>query len=410
MHTYHYFLLSTVLFVTGTGFRLYQTPFYYFLRDFPGTNTLHTLFVNFALASLFFVTELLYLLLFRGLSSAERNSLKSVLELVSFDLLLTLSFHFQSLSAKVVWAAALHLSAVFLHFVFVFRADAYIKEQHEHRRREVARRLSLAFFVLLATDLFVLWLRFRAGPLFVFSVRVFFFFEHLSLLVLLLAARAKHAVVCFDEAVADGLGWPHKFFALFVIDLARLVCEVCIESCLFFALVAAGRIPLQVVRKLYATAMRANQKVREFVRHAALIRQTERSFEDIDLRGENALDKNCPICFEEVDQAKVLPCGHFFHLACLRRWLETGKECPVCRADIATALSTNRRNLSRIRAEQLLRRVDVTVAKDVLAAVRAIEANTATVQRLLWEKENELALLRELNRSLVDTQKMLRGR
>ena len=43
----------------------------------------------------------------------------------------------------------------------------------------------------------------------------------------------------------------------------------------------------------------------------------------------------CAICKEPMGSAKVLPCGHIFHLPCLRSWLEQGEHgnytCPLCR-------------------------------------------------------------------------------
>ena len=43
----------------------------------------------------------------------------------------------------------------------------------------------------------------------------------------------------------------------------------------------------------------------------------------------------CAICKDSMKSAKVLPCGHMFHLPCLRSWLEQGEHgnytCPLCR-------------------------------------------------------------------------------
>mmetsp|Transcript_11363 Transcript_11363/g.27967 ORF Transcript_11363/g.27967 Transcript_11363/m.27967 type:complete len:389 (+) Transcript_11363:93-1259(+) len=48
---------------------------------------------------------------------------------------------------------------------------------------------------------------------------------------------------------------------------------------------------------------------------------------------------SCPICREDFklcssdgdDKATELPCGHLFHLSCLRPWLEKQSVCPMCR-------------------------------------------------------------------------------
>ncbi len=47
---------------------------------------------------------------------------------------------------------------------------------------------------------------------------------------------------------------------------------------------------------------------------------------------------SCAICREELTKAKVLPCGHLFHLVCLRDWLDQSPTCPICRRPVtATA-------------------------------------------------------------------------
>lgn len=46
--------------------------------------------------------------------------------------------------------------------------------------------------------------------------------------------------------------------------------------------------------------------------------------------------KECVICMNPVPlkphSARMLtPCGHFFHEACLTRWMEVKMDCPTCR-------------------------------------------------------------------------------
>ncbi|XP_063443295.1 RING finger protein 145-like [Mytilus trossulus] len=42
----------------------------------------------------------------------------------------------------------------------------------------------------------------------------------------------------------------------------------------------------------------------------------------------------CPICFQEMEEAKVTPCAHLFHESCLQKWLNTRLICPVCQLQI----------------------------------------------------------------------------
>ncbi len=49
------------------------------------------------------------------------------------------------------------------------------------------------------------------------------------------------------------------------------------------------------------------------------------------------LEKNsddCAICWDHMDAARKLPCGHLFHNSCLRSWLEQDTSCPTCRTSL----------------------------------------------------------------------------
>ncbi|XP_068535553.1 RING finger protein 145-like isoform X2 [Anas acuta] len=46
-------------------------------------------------------------------------------------------------------------------------------------------------------------------------------------------------------------------------------------------------------------------------------------------------DDVCAICFQDMQVAVVTPCGHFFHGACLRKWLYVQDTCPMCHQGVA---------------------------------------------------------------------------
>lgn len=59
---------------------------------------------------------------------------------------------------------------------------------------------------------------------------------------------------------------------------------------------------------------------------------------------------NCAICWEKMESARKLPCGHFFHNSCLQSWLEQDTSCPTCR--LALSMQASRReNTPEIRQE-----------------------------------------------------------
>nr|XP_033796474.1 E3 ubiquitin-protein ligase AMFR isoform X2 [Geotrypetes seraphini] len=46
---------------------------------------------------------------------------------------------------------------------------------------------------------------------------------------------------------------------------------------------------------------------------------------------------DCAICWDSMQSARKLPCGHFFHNSCLRSWLEQDTSCPTCRMSLNIA-------------------------------------------------------------------------
>ena len=51
-------------------------------------------------------------------------------------------------------------------------------------------------------------------------------------------------------------------------------------------------------------------------------------------RLDNLFNDECPICldtFDDAENIKILNCNHAYHYDCIRYWLTTKKNCPVCR-------------------------------------------------------------------------------
>lgn len=50
---------------------------------------------------------------------------------------------------------------------------------------------------------------------------------------------------------------------------------------------------------------------------------------------------NCAICWEKMDSARKLPCGHLFHNGCLQSWMEQEPSCPTCRLSLTLGQNQN---------------------------------------------------------------------
>lgn len=48
-------------------------------------------------------------------------------------------------------------------------------------------------------------------------------------------------------------------------------------------------------------------------------------------------NKNCPICFDDytnISRMYKTPCKHYFHQACIDKWIVYHQNCPICRSDL----------------------------------------------------------------------------
>ncbi|KAG0279573.1 hypothetical protein BGZ95_000823 [Linnemannia exigua] len=58
---------------------------------------------------------------------------------------------------------------------------------------------------------------------------------------------------------------------------------------------------------------------------------------------------DCAICRDSMTSAKVLPCGHIFHLFCIRSWLEHHSSCPTCRRSLVSKVNTENQDADEAR-------------------------------------------------------------
>ena len=96
--------------------------------------------------------------------------------------------------------------------------------------------------------------------------------------------------------------------------------------------------------------MSLTKRVRSYLAYREATHNLKHAFPDAQLtgaaraavgggaEGQQVPPEQCAICMERMAAAKQLPCGHMFHLPCLRAWLQqSGTEsfaCPLCRTPL----------------------------------------------------------------------------
>ncbi|NXP79084.1 AMFR ligase, partial [Ramphastos sulfuratus] len=77
-----------------------------------------------------------------------------------------------------------------------------------------------------------------------------------------------------------------------------------------------------------------------------------------------ANNDDCAICWDSMQSARKLPCGHLFHSSCLRSWLEQDTSCPTCR------MSLNITDSQHVREDQQRENLDENVVPVAVAEGR----------------------------------------
>lgn len=95
------------------------------------------------------------------------------------------------------------------------------------------------------------------------------------------------------------------------------------------------------------------KRLRKHKHHLFVTKLMEGSFAMADKEDIEKNSDYCAICWNEMTQARKLPCNHLFHNCCLRSWLERDTTCPTCRKPIKGQSSHQRANDQLTMEEQL---------------------------------------------------------
>lgn len=76
------------------------------------------------------------------------------------------------------------------------------------------------------------------------------------------------------------------------------------------------------------------RRIRRHKNYRRVVRNMEARFSMATAEDINKNSDDCAICWEKLETARKLPCGHLFHNSCLRSWLEQDTSCPTCRMSL----------------------------------------------------------------------------
>ena len=240
-----------------------------------------------------------------------------------------------------VWFAALGVLSVFLglardRFERLSAAPSTTRRQH-------ARTLSLLLVLLLAEAAcarFVLRVFSGAGAV----TLCLLLHDTLTLGVSTLLLAVRYSAHLYEVALfrEDGTlpSGERRRSVLFCVDFAAETCTdllSLVHSVMLFWLhgLSLSLVDSILLLHLRALTLGLMQRASRFVGFVVVSRDLQRMYAEVPAEELAARQEDCAICREKLDKAKRLPCGHLFHSACLRGWLEIRTQCPCCRAPLA---------------------------------------------------------------------------
>ncbi len=172
---------------------------------------------------------------------------------------------------------------------------------------------------------------FRVG----ISAHLLFAFEYSMQTTLALAILLKYMFSLIDMR-CNGT-WRGKSVAVFYVDLTRDLVHLITYTAFFVVVFSTYGIPIHLMRDIYWTFSSFMVRVRAFLRFRQISSNMEDRFPTATAADLDQGDRMCIVCREDMEvemSPKRLPCGHCFHLDCLKSWLERQQNCPICRRSI----------------------------------------------------------------------------
>ncbi|XP_068115638.1 E3 ubiquitin-protein ligase AMFR [Hyperolius riggenbachi] len=180
---------------------------------------------------------------------------------------------------------------------------------------------------------------------------------------LLVTTRTSHVVLRYvihlwdlnHEGTWEGKG-TYVYYTDFVMELSHLSIDLMhhIHMLLFgnIWLSMASLVIFMQLRHLFHELQRRLRRHKNYLR---VVGNMEAHFAVATQEELEANNDDCAICWDSMQAARKLPCGHLFHNSCLRSWLEQDTSCPTCR------MSLNMADGSRPRSEQQRDNIDPNI-------------------------------------------------
>uniref|UniRef100_A0A8C0JWD3 E3 ubiquitin-protein ligase AMFR n=1 Tax=Canis lupus dingo TaxID=286419 RepID=A0A8C0JWD3_CANLU len=171
---------------------------------------------------------------------------------------------------------------------------------------------------------------------------------------LLVTVRTAHVILRYvihlwdlnHEGTWEGKG-TYVYYTDFVMELTLLSLDLMHHiHMLLFGNIWLSMASLVIFMQLRYLFHEVQRRIRRHKNYLRVVGNMEARFAVATPEELAVNNDDCAICWDSMQAARKLPCGHLFHNSCLRSWLEQDTSCPTCR------MSLNIADNNRVREDQ----------------------------------------------------------
>lgn len=157
------------------------------------------------------------------------------------------------------------------------------------------------------------------------------------ILTFVLSIITKFLVLIYDMRTTNSV-WENRasinYYSDLIFAMSMLIIDLLHQLHLIYISHASVIFKGSCLVRIYTLITEIRRRHRRHKNYVFVVKLMESSFP---MASDQDIDNNsddCAICWDEMDTARKLPCGHLFHNSCLRSWLEQDTSCPTCRTSL----------------------------------------------------------------------------
>ncbi|KAI1280823.1 E3 ubiquitin-protein ligase AMFR [Halotydeus destructor] len=133
--------------------------------------------------------------------------------------------------------------------------------------------------------------------------------------------------------------WENRASYAYYTELFFEVAALAVDFChhlhmLFWGNIILSMASLVILMQLRYLFYEIKRRIRKHKNYLQVVRLMEANFPMATFEELEKNSDDCAICWDKMEAARKLPCGHLFHNSCLRSWLEQDTSCPTCRTSL----------------------------------------------------------------------------